>query len=42
VHSIIKQHGGAIRVESALELGTTFRIYIPRIVGVPLEAGEPG
>jgi signal transduction histidine kinase len=42
VHSIITEHGGAIQVESAPEKGTTFRIYIPRMAGVPLEAGEPG
>jgi PAS domain S-box-containing protein len=42
VHSIVREHGGAIRVESAPEQGTTFRIYIPRMVDVPLRASEPG
>ena len=49
VYGIIKQNGGFIRVYSELEKGTTFYIYIPRILeegkGVerikeaPLEAG---
>ncbi|MGO9094231.1 MAG: two-component system sensor histidine kinase NtrB [Bryobacteraceae bacterium] len=42
VHSIVREHGGAILVESAPERGTTFRIYIPRMVDVPWRAGEPG
>lgn len=31
VHSIIAAHGGGIRIESAPELGTTFRIYLPAV-----------
>ena len=29
VHGIVEQHGGCIKVESALEQGTTFWIYLP-------------
>jgi signal transduction histidine kinase/ActR/RegA family two-component response regulator len=31
VHSIVQQHGGVIEVESELDKGTTFRIYLPRL-----------
>jgi PAS domain S-box-containing protein len=31
VHGIIASHGGAITVESRLEVGTTFVIYLPQI-----------
>jgi nitrogen-specific signal transduction histidine kinase/CheY-like chemotaxis protein len=34
VHSIIKRHGGAVRVESEVGKGTTFRIYLPASSGV--------
>ncbi len=33
VHGIIKEHEGAIRVESQLGQGTTFRIYLPVYAG---------
>ena len=29
VHGIVRQHGGDIRVETAVGQGTTFRIYLP-------------
>lgn len=32
-HSIVAQLGGAIRVESALGEGSTFRVYLPRYLG---------
>jgi PAS domain S-box-containing protein len=35
VHGIIKSHGGAITVASRLGKGTTFTIYLPRIIGPP-------
>jgi signal transduction histidine kinase len=34
VHRIVEQHGGSIRVESALGIGTTVRVRLPR-AGVP-------
>jgi len=35
VRSIVGQHGGVITVESELDKGTTFHIYIPRFVPAP-------
>lgn len=32
VHGIVKTHGGAITVESALSGGTTFTVYLPAVV----------
>ncbi len=32
VHGIVKNHGGAITVESALGKGTTFQVFLPKLV----------
>jgi CheY-like chemotaxis protein len=41
VHGIVIAHGGAITVDSKLEDGTTFTLYLPQI-SQPIEEGELG
>jgi two-component system, cell cycle sensor histidine kinase and response regulator CckA len=38
VYGIVKQSGGCIEVESELDVGSTFRIYLPRIAGAEVSA----
>jgi len=40
VHGIVKQNHGHIEVESCLERGTTFRVYLPRL-GAPASQPDP-
>ena len=39
-HGVVHQSGGYIQVESAVDRGTTFHVYLPRILA-PLEAVVP-
>mgnify|MGYP006276414421 CR=1 FL=1 len=34
-HGVVKAHGGIIRVESAVDHGTTFHIYLPIVAATP-------
>jgi signal transduction histidine kinase len=42
VQNIVKDHGGAIEVESAEGIGTTFTVYFPVCREEPRVAGHPG
>jgi CheY-like chemotaxis protein len=38
-HGIVKQAGGNISFASTPRQGSTFRVYLPRVIGAPLPAG---
>ncbi len=42
-HSIVRQHGGELTVESTVGQGTTFQIFLPTapIAGAPVSRGQP-
>jgi len=41
IHGIVEQSGGYVEVASEPERGTTFKIYMPRVVDAPAESGMP-
>jgi signal transduction histidine kinase len=41
VHGIIADHGGTLLVESTLGQGTTFTIYLPRLVEPSAQEARP-
>jgi signal transduction histidine kinase len=40
VHGIVGQHGGRVNVETQVDEGTTFTVYLPAVLMHPVEASE--
>jgi CheY-like chemotaxis protein len=41
IHGIVEQSGGCVEVASQLGRGTTFQIYMPRVVDAQADSGQP-